>query len=370
MTFSCPICDEVILDAVDDKPGEQAVECDGSCATWLHRRCAGLSKNAFLTISKSLDPFYCPQCRLNNQEKDINSLKVMVVNLTNQLSTVQDKLAELEGSSAAATSAINSYASAVSHHSQPLNSVLNTSSLPIPSLRSDAAPKPYSLSNRKFNLILFGLEESTKGTPRHLRVRKDYENACSLLSSINPLISELSICDCLRLGRYRDDRHRPVLVKLNRSCDVQSILSNRRVLSSRPGISIKPDLSPEERTIESLLLKERRSLINSGINSSCIKIRGNILFLNKNKHGTIVDSMFQHLPLISDMLHNPVPPLMTSPLMPLAQDSPSDPILDHSLSPSSSPSSSPPSPPSSCSQPKFSISPSSSDSQPSGSTPS
>ena len=80
--------------------------------------------------------------------------------------------------------------------------------------------------------------------------------------------------------------------------------------------------------------------------------------------------MFQHLPLISDMLHNPVPPLMTSPLMPLAQDSPSDPILDHSLSPSSSPSSSPPSPPSSCSQPKFSISPSSSDSQPSGSTPS
>ncbi len=69
-----------------------------------------------------------------------------------------------------------------------------------------------------------------------------------------------------------------------------------------------------------------------------------ILFLNKNKHGTIVDSMFQHLPLISDMLHNPVPPLMTSPLMPLAQDSPSDPILDHSLSPSSSPSSSPPPP--------------------------
>ena len=41
-------------------------------------------------------------------------------------------------------------------------------------------------------------------------------------------------------------------------------LSQGHKLSKRPCIFIKPDLSPEERSVQSLLLKERKILIDSG----------------------------------------------------------------------------------------------------------
>ena len=70
--FICPICDDVIVDAVGNKSGDDSIQCDGRCATWLHRRCAGLSKAAFndLASCKVSEPFFCPMCRLNQQELD------------------------------------------------------------------------------------------------------------------------------------------------------------------------------------------------------------------------------------------------------------------------------------------------------------
>ena len=53
------------------------------------------------------------------------------------------------------------------------------------------------------------------------------------------------------------------LDQLIRSSDVQTIFANRGKLS-KPVI-IKPHMSPEERHNESLLLKERWNLIQSGI---------------------------------------------------------------------------------------------------------
>ena len=52
----CPICDEKIKDTVGQKTGDDAVECDGVCASWVHRRCAGLSKVAYNNVSKSPNP--------------------------------------------------------------------------------------------------------------------------------------------------------------------------------------------------------------------------------------------------------------------------------------------------------------------------
>jgi hypothetical protein len=55
-----------------------------------------------------------------------------------------------------------------------------------------------------------------------------------------------------------------VRVHLHRSIDFSTILSGRKLLNSRPDIIIKPNLSPLERKVEQLLLKEHRCLINSG----------------------------------------------------------------------------------------------------------
>ena len=72
-------------------------------------------------------------------------------------------------------------------------------------------------------------------------------------------------------------------------------LSQSHKLSERPGISIKPDLSPEERSTQSLLLKERKILIASGTEQKNIKLLGNALFVNKQKYGIVMGSVFHRL---------------------------------------------------------------------------
>ena len=77
----------------------------------------------------------------------------------------------------------------------------------------------------------------------------------------SPPIDESSIKDCYRLGKYNPEanRPRPVLVKFLRYTDASSILNSKSKFS-KP-VFVKPDLTAEERAAESLLLKERRCLI-------------------------------------------------------------------------------------------------------------
>lgn len=63
----CPICEETIED--------ESIQCDGICDSWLHRRCAGLSQQAFERASQSDESFFCSLCRLYNSEKEIVSLR-------------------------------------------------------------------------------------------------------------------------------------------------------------------------------------------------------------------------------------------------------------------------------------------------------
>ncbi len=45
---------------------------------WLHRCCAGLTKTNFVTICDSDEPYFCANCKLANQSKEIAELKDMV----------------------------------------------------------------------------------------------------------------------------------------------------------------------------------------------------------------------------------------------------------------------------------------------------
>ena len=92
-------------------------------------------------------------------------------------------------------------------------------------------------------------------------------------------------------------------VKLESSHEAASILRHRKNPASMPGISIKPDLPPEERKAESVLLKERRSLINSGVDRSDIKIRGKSLLVGNTRYGCVTNSVFQRDPGISNQVH-------------------------------------------------------------------
>lgn len=108
--------------------------------------------------------------------------------------------------------------------------------------------------------------------------------------------SENTVRDCFRLGKYSSDRSRPLLVTLNRSCDVSGILSNKSRLADKPSIGIRADLPPHLRLSRSIILKQRRDLISSGVNPSVIKVGNLSLYVHGKKFGSVVNQEFQLCP--------------------------------------------------------------------------
>lgn len=118
------------------------------------------------------------------------------------------------------------------------------------------------------------------------------EKVESVISSLQCSVSTQSVRDCYRLGKYSTQlpRPRPLLVTLNRVSDVRSVLLKRGSLS-KP-LVIKPDLSPDQRVCENTLLRERWSLIQSGIDPRSIKISRPKMFVNNVLHGTASGLMY------------------------------------------------------------------------------
>lgn len=110
-----------------------------------------------------------------------------------------------------------------------------------------------------------------------------------LIHSIIESIAITSFRECYRLGKFKQHNPpRPLLVRLSKKSEVKAILSNRSKLS-RPYF-IKPDMSPEELANERLLLKERWSLIESGVDKKDIKISGDAVYVKGKLHATVRDS--------------------------------------------------------------------------------
>ena len=169
------------------------------------------------------------------------------------------------------------------HKSQSNNKATGSTQTPnlIPATKSGPpAQKPLSKTNvapdvhdRKYNIVLYGMHECPKGTNRLARTKQDLEKVTEILTGINKNISSHNVRDCFGLGKYKEnnDRPRPVLIKMNRSIDIINLLAVRNDLP--PQLAIKRDLTPKDRQINSILMKDRWSLIQSGQNKKILKYR-------------------------------------------------------------------------------------------------
>ena len=61
-TQVCQYVNQLSLMMDELNEGEDAIFCEGECQIWLHRKCVGLTKNAFTLISSSKEPYLCPYC--------------------------------------------------------------------------------------------------------------------------------------------------------------------------------------------------------------------------------------------------------------------------------------------------------------------
>ena len=278
----CSVCEKPINDETED-----SIFCDGICKGWMHRICAGLSKTAFNAASESDDNFFCQYCSSKCMRDEIKALKQKIVSLEASL-----RQHSTNDSQAPTLCAVQTNMDTTSHNK--------------PQVLNSSPPKNSSLRNittdRKYNIVIFGVTESPQGTPRFTRNQHDYTETSSILSKLyedsNP---GCSIRDCHRIGKYSGNsaHPRPILATLSTTAEVRHVITHCSSLPS--SISIKPDRSSSERKVEKILLSERWKLIQSGSDRRTIKISNSHLYLNGHLHGKVVDSTYCLAPFLGDL---------------------------------------------------------------------
>ena len=126
--------------------------------------------------------------------------------------------------------------------------------------------------------------------PKETRLKHELDNLCHTLSNIDSSLNSSCIHDFHRLGKFNPTslRPRPLLVKFLRIYDATLLLSKRSSLPSP--IVIKPDLTREERALDSAFLKIRWNLIQNGTDKKCIRLRGSNILINKLLYAKLVKS--------------------------------------------------------------------------------
>ena len=259
----CAFCQPVV------KEKDESLFCGGGCQQWLHRYCAGVSTQVYKGIKEKGATFFCYACCLEKHRREIDGLNAAVDQL-------KGEIAELNS----ATSVQRSVpASLPPSSSRSVPAPINEASISPPSSSTVSSQANNRSQERKFNVVLFGVDES-HGVTKFARLEEDLKKATSVLSDVNESINSHSIKDIYRLGKFStgNSKPRPLLVKFIRAADATRILSKRGSSRGSP-IVIKPDMSPTERKCESLLLKERWSLMQSGVPRDVIKIRGSRLLV-------------------------------------------------------------------------------------------
>ena len=89
-------------------------------------------------------------------------------------------------------------------------------------------------AEQKCNVVLSGIKECPKGTPKLDRFKYDLDNVVDVLHTVDTEFQKQNVRDCLRLGEFKENASRPrsILIKFSYSIDAMSIFSNRNSLAT------------------------------------------------------------------------------------------------------------------------------------------
>ena len=187
------ICEEIVNEPCDSNNGDDSVLCNGLCDGWIHRRCAGLSVARFSQISTTEDPFFCPNCCAVQNKNEIDNLKLVLSALQLKFSQLKSKL----GTSEVVNQEPPTQQPFRTTTRQPLSSPDVSNSEP-----ATTGKETNETVDKKYNLVLYGIAESPNGTPKSERVSSDFNTVVTALKPLNDSLSDQSIRDCVRLGKY------------------------------------------------------------------------------------------------------------------------------------------------------------------------
>ena len=138
---------------------------------------------------------------------------------------------------------------------------------------------------------MYGIKESPPKTSKPDRLENDLQSITNKFTKVDLTIQACSVKDCFRLGKYKSNatQCRPILVKF-----LRSTLALTKIASFKSPTRIKPDLTPEERKAESVLLKERWTLMQLGFDRKRIKLRNKSIFVDNKLYGHYQNGTLQH----------------------------------------------------------------------------
>ena len=272
-------------------PKDEALFCSGNCQRHLHRYCASVSEQSYKTLtSDDAPPFLCYCCFRAQKDEEIAKLRSVVDILkheidalkSSQTKNVQWPMPTPSSKEPVTTEGPNNECG---ENIQSVRTAHNT----VPATASTIHDH-----DKKINVVLYGVEECRAGLSRAARLESDLSSVVNIFSGLDSTIQHQSIKDCYRLGKFSRDaaRPRPILVKFVRIADVAKIISKKKNLSTP--LSVKPDMSHAQRLQESLLMRERWQLIQSGVSRKSIRLRGDCLYVSQKLHGRVSNSKFVH----------------------------------------------------------------------------
>lgn len=240
MSYKCLKCSQGLSP-------EKEVYCD-LCRKYIHSTCSLLSRNE-LTCLKAKNRiliYYCDNC---------TDFKSQLANLN----CLQDTVKKLEAE-------INNLKCL--NKSPPYNDayVAEVDNL----CNMDIVEELNERRIRESNIIIFNMEE-TGGTSNESK-QKESDNIKGLIRSIDDSVNVNNVKH-FRLGKYSEERKRPVKLILSSKEDVLKILKNK--VKANPPVNIQSDQTPMQRKYLYDLRQQLQVLINNGeINKTIKYIKG------------------------------------------------------------------------------------------------
>lgn len=153
---TCSICSEVIHDSSATCAGQDALFCEGSCNSWIHRHCAGIPHSHFARLSSSNDPFYCFSCSLATLNSTVSHQKDVIFTLKESVQALSQDLLALQSTTRSVSMIAKELPGCVDEASKPIEDKHLTppppllphpspsSALPVPSHSSSSTSKTSS----------------------------------------------------------------------------------------------------------------------------------------------------------------------------------------------------------------------------------
>ena len=117
------------------------------------------------------------------------------------------------------------------------------------------------------------------------RADEDMQKVIHLLDVMNV---KCPIIDLLRLGKYAENKNRPLVLRVSAPWEKRRILlSLLKLKSYKHKVFISKELTPDEQEIENNMLKTRRDIIQSGkFESTQLRLR-NLKFIRKTENAWV-----------------------------------------------------------------------------------